>query len=1342
MTNNITLIPPKSGVITQIIHISDIHIRNGDEITCRYEEYNYVFNKLFLSISNLESVNANSAVIVITGDTFHNKSKVETHGIMLFNTLISNLGKLAPVYIILGNHDFRQDQIENSIDFLEAFENVSFKNVCYLKNTGLYEAANVGFGLVSVKDTLRLGAGSGIADNIPDFPDPKMFSNNIKTTIALFHGTMINSKFTENRTTLEGYPWNWMDVGYNFGLLGDIHKQQIFPTRRSGFKAAYSGSLIQQNFGESILNHGYLLWNIADEQIVPVDIPNKYGYLKLTIRNKEWFCENQTLDSFIKNPIFPNILKIRIFGNSGPAERTDLRNLLYGKEFFLDDTIINDQTSGGTQSSDFASDVLLDEYMKSNNICDYEVPSLEDLKITIDDTWNLELKKICHKKNLDIDKEYCLYNDSIENSNHLEKICIKYIEWKGLLCYNTKNWFDFDILKGKTNLISAKNGGGKSSFLEIICVSIFGKPIPSRNVKGNAYALISKNLDKKSIPYTCIHVIIKGDTFKISRFFDSLGRPKARKGGVYRKNGEQWNTVCSDPPKTNEWVSEHLGDIRGFLMTTMVSQSNDNDFLSMKQTEQKHHLEQIFGMKIANSKAALFKQAYLAIKQFKSHYDVSCSSMSLLENGTEDALDTANLIYDIKSKKLNDLTKNLVIDWNNCKITDLQRETHDINSILEVQLRDLKNNTKKLNALNDELKSAIMIKTNLYPPCKKSNKSIDELQYIVDQAKNTKPPEVKIVEIPIIKLEAAIGIEDKINSEKRNKPSEIDYSFSKKAYSDALRSFNDNKSAAYKQNKTLSEYLCIEENLFTLRESARAGAARRPKQNKEDVLSYISIINSKKNSIEDSKIKLDVLTTQITLYNLHKQLHKKYEERLSYVTQSIKDTENSLVNIPFNPNCSACCSQPLRQQLNKLIEEKKNLESNPPTTALAVPQIEYDELVFEISEYNKHLELESSYKNCLDLWEKYDKYNKDIELKDKELHEIREKIRGLRISIEDSVGARRGYEQALHEAKTVIDNYEYNCSQEDKWDERHAFVASIKAQWYLYKLYKDNESEIEIFNKGQKAISDLSDAIKYNEYDCICKSNSKTITRLTGKIDNINKELYKTNKYIEYWNSVKEQKHEYDKQRKIQHRIDILRKELAELYSEKTLIANMLEQNRKITEINKESEKRSIDLKNKLEHIQLLAHIYEQYRCWLYKEHILPKLINTTNRFVSKVEPNLRLDYIIKPDGSFLFQAINNLQDIQLEKTSGFEYFILAICLRLAFISLTIGDNKFGGQLLIDEGFTNCDTNHLSKIPEFLESLLHKFDSIILVSHLEKIKDSVDNTIFISNKSLQYGNIL
>ena len=279
----------------------------------------------------------------------------------------------------------------------------------------------------------------------------------------------------------------------------------------------------------------------------------------------------------------------------------------------------------------------------------------------------------------------------------------------------------------------------------------------------------------------------------------------------------------------------------------------------------------------------------------------------------------------------------------------------------------------------------------------------------------------------------------------------------------------------------------------------------------------------------------------------------------------------------------------------------------------------------------------------------------------------------------------------------------------------------------MYELYKENELAIANFHKGKNAFNDLEEARKYSEYTNICSSNSKTISRINSKIDQINKNISKTQQHIDYWNIVKQNKATFDKQQIIENTINICKLNLQELYSEKTVIETMIKQNNAISAINNENKRKSNDFKNKLDHLQLLAHIYEQYRCWLYKEHILPKLINTTNRFISKVEPNLKLDYLIKQDSSFVFQAINNLQEIQLEKTSGFEYFILAICLRLAFISLTMGDTKFGGQLLIDEGFTYCDTNHLSKIPGFLESLLNNFDSIILVSHLEKIKDSVDN---------------
>ena len=61
MTNNITLIPPKSGVITQIIHISDIHIRNY-----RYHyEYEQVFEQLYAKLKELKP-----DIIVNTGPKF------------------------------------------------------------------------------------------------------------------------------------------------------------------------------------------------------------------------------------------------------------------------------------------------------------------------------------------------------------------------------------------------------------------------------------------------------------------------------------------------------------------------------------------------------------------------------------------------------------------------------------------------------------------------------------------------------------------------------------------------------------------------------------------------------------------------------------------------------------------------------------------------------------------------------------------------------------------------------------------------------------------------------------------------------------------------------------------------------------------------------------------------------------------------------------------------------------------------------------------------------------------------------------------------------------------------
>ena len=197
---------------------------------------------------------------------------------------------------------------------------------------------------------------------------------------------------------------------------------------------------------------------------------------------------------------------------------------------------------------------------------------------------------------------------------------------------------------------------------------------------------------------------------------------------------------------------------------------------------------------------------------------------------------------------------------------------------------------------------------------------------------------------------------------------------------------------------------------------------------------------------------------------------------------------------------------------------------------------------------------------------------------------------------------------------------------------------------------------------------------------------------------------------------------------------------LTELYAEKQIILHKIEQNNKILDTMRSLECSAHELQEKIEKLCKLCMMYDKYRAWLYEHHILPQLVFRTNQYVQTVEPSLSLDYKIHDDGTFTFCANNSHSQVSLEKTSGFEYFILSISIRLAFITLTLCSDGFGGELIIDEGFTNCDTTHLSRIPKFLQSLLGKFDSILLVSHLERIKDSVDNTICIQNHTLQYGN--
>jgi len=71
-------------------------------------------------------------------------------------------------------------------------------------------------------------------------------------------------------------------VGFNYVLLGDIHKSQILSQDPL---TAYAGSLMQLNFGEEVDNHGMLVWDLGKGKATHVPIENEYRYYNIIIEN-------------------------------------------------------------------------------------------------------------------------------------------------------------------------------------------------------------------------------------------------------------------------------------------------------------------------------------------------------------------------------------------------------------------------------------------------------------------------------------------------------------------------------------------------------------------------------------------------------------------------------------------------------------------------------------------------------------------------------------------------------------------------------------------------------------------------------------------------------------------------------------------------------------------------------------------------------------------------------------------------------------------------------------------------------------------------------------------------
>ena len=265
-------------MVKKIIHIADLHIRTIQ----MHELYKEQFSKLLKELSGKvfewleEGVNWDEIRIVIAGDIAHQKINISNEQLMLTSWFIRELTEYGKVVIIPGNHDFLENNTQRLDSISPVVDLLGNDNIVYYKDSGDYMDENIQWVVYSLyQHNAR-----------PEFTKDKT-----KLTIGLFHGPIMGLSTDLGYEFEDAYDQlNFVDL--DLLLCGDIHKRQQF-TLPNGGHAIMVGSLIQQNFGETVKHHGYGVYDVESNEYEFHDLENAQPFLHFRINDIK-DIENET----------------------------------------------------------------------------------------------------------------------------------------------------------------------------------------------------------------------------------------------------------------------------------------------------------------------------------------------------------------------------------------------------------------------------------------------------------------------------------------------------------------------------------------------------------------------------------------------------------------------------------------------------------------------------------------------------------------------------------------------------------------------------------------------------------------------------------------------------------------------------------------------------------------------------------------------------------------------------------------------------------------------------------------------------------------------------------------
>lgn len=534
----------------KIAHIADVHIKNLKH----HAVYENIFEQMYNTLEK-EKVNK----IIICGDIAHTKTNISPEFVEMASKLFSNLADIAPLYIILGNHDGNLNNLDRQDAITPIVQALNNPDIHLLKNSGEHH----------IDDKFCLNVLS-----IFDRDNWTKPTNPDKINIALYHGAIQGAK-TDLGWAMKNTDDNLSIFDdFDYGFLGDIHKQQFLTD-----KVAYCGSLVQQNFGEDT-QKGLLIWDIKSKEkfsVKPIEFRNPNPFITVEYAGNMPIVPVNSNVRIILDKYYDqeqiNKLKADLLRDCSPRSITIVNKHAKEVENEIEDT---DKSKLNLRDNNVQQE-LIREFLDSENLTEEQIQ---------------EVLEINTKFNLDAEVA-----DGVARN---VKWSLQKFEWDNLFNYKEGNKIDFSEMSGIVGIFG-KNYSGKSSIIDGLLYTLFNST--SKKIRKN-FDVVN---ERKTIGKGSVEIDLGKDTLSVVR--ETEKNFKKSKGKVVEEAKTSVEAELSGNPhngndrnETDKNIRKEIGTLEDFCNTSLSTQHGSLDFINEGSTRRKEILANFLDLQIFENK--------------------------------------------------------------------------------------------------------------------------------------------------------------------------------------------------------------------------------------------------------------------------------------------------------------------------------------------------------------------------------------------------------------------------------------------------------------------------------------------------------------------------------------------------------------------------------------------------------------------------------------------------------------------------------------------------------------------------------------------------------------------